>query len=270
MNPSNQTIITGAWFPPPPQISGQRRTIQMVQSALLSEVRVGHYFGAFSAFPPDAGVAAGQRRIQVVNTGTDTASSCVARLINRTKRIKKTGQVFARVRPFAASATEKLSGTRVMPYALAVANVLGSGAAKTMDLTVDAGLITTVRNLSTQATSNSAALNVTDYYRIESGLLTDMEFLLSQAAVNADVENCLIFSPRFAQIAEDLGGAPGTWGVTDVILSEATVSGQITASGIAYYWERVLVPDGGNSASNPYILDVALQALVSTSAGWSS
>ncbi len=236
-----------------------------------SQVRVGHSFGSVAAFPPAAGIGAGQRRIQVVNTGAATATGCKARIINRAKLYKKTGTVFARVRPFAEAATEKLTTGQVMPYLIEVSGVAGSGAAKTMDLDLDGAPIATLTNLTDLTTSDSTGLNVVDYFRVEDGLLEGLEFILSEDAVNSDSANLLVFSPRFLQIAPDTGAAPGIWGSADVDLTESGEAvGSITASGLAYFWARTLVPDGGNSLSNPYPLDICLSGVDPGSAGWDS
>ncbi len=266
---NQQHIIQQSWLAPAPFIQLGRRRPLLVFPTWSAEIRIGHYFGEFGSYAPTAGVAFGQRRIQIYNSGTDTCSGAVARLINRVKRFKKTGEVFARVRPFAEDATELLTGDQVARYVLTASSVSGSGASKTM--TLAGASMTSVKNLSTQVVGGLTVLNVVDYYRVQDGALESMEFKLSQAAVNSDFENVLVFSPRFLQIAEDVGGAPGTWGTTDVSLTESgQSSGQISAAGVAYLWARILVPDGGNSESNPYILDVALEASASSSAGWVS
>ncbi len=42
----------------------------------------------------------------------------------------------------------------------------------------------------------------------------------------------------------------------------------LTAGGSAYFWVRALVVDGGNSSSNPYVCDVALEGTALSAAGW--
>lgn len=235
-----------------------------------AEVRVGHPFGAFNAFPPDAGTPSGSRQIQVENTGADDAQNCVARLIPVVKRYRITNHVFERLRPFAESAVEKLSGLQIAPYVITVSGVLGSGASKTMDFRVDGSAVDVI-NLTDQSTGTSDDLNVVDFYRITSGNLEDVEFKLSQDAVSSNEENLLVFEHRFSQIAADVAGTPGSFGTADIDLTESgEATGTITPAGTALFWVRVLVPDGGNAESNPYQCDVALEGSVSGSAGWSS
>lgn len=235
-----------------------------------SQIRCGLDFGVFNAFPPDAGTPSDSRQIQIENDGAANAEGCVARLLTMAKRFRKNVSevVFALVKPFAENATEKLDGDKVIPYEASVENVSGSGSGKTMDLKFD-GATVTVKNLTTQATAASTGLNVVDRYRVTTGDLQDLVFKLSQDASEDDVENVLIFEPRFTEIAEDVGGGPGTFGTSDVTLTESgQSSGVITAGGFGYVHVRVTVPDGGNSSSNPYPCDVALQGAVTGAAGW--
>lgn len=235
-----------------------------------AEIRVGHSFGAFEAFAPNASVPSESRRIRIQNTGADSGENAFARLITRVRWFKKTGRVFVRVYPFAENAVEKLTSGVVSPYAFQVSNVTGSGASTTMDVTVD-GLAVTVKNLTDLTTGSSVGLNVVDYYQITTGDLTGVTFLLSENAVNSDIGNVLIFSPRFTQIAPDAGGAPGDWGVSDIALTEdGKAAGVITASGVAYFHTRIVVPDGSNALSNPYICDPAIQGDATGGAGWTA
>lgn len=234
-----------------------------------AEIRTGHSFGSFNAFPPDAGTASDPRQIQVENTGAANGTSCKARLLPVVKRYRKTGQVFARVKPFAESAVEKLTGSQIVPYAITVSGVSGSGGSKTMDVRVDTVAFNVI-NLTDSTTGTSDDLNVVDFYRITSGDLEDVTFQLSENAVNSDAENLLIFEHRFSQIAPDVAGTPGSFDTTDVDLTESGQStGTITPSGLAYYWVRMLVPEGGNSDSNPFQCSVAIQGAAASPAGWS-
>ena len=232
-----------------------------------ASVTVGNPFGAFNAFPPDSGEPSDGVRVKVVNSGSAAGTDCKARLLPVLKRVKMTGVVMAGMHPSAEGATEKLSGEQVAPYGLSAFNVSGSGAAKIMDLHLD-GAPFDAQNLTDQ-TIGSTAFNVVDWYRAISGPLTGMEFKLSEDAVNGDSENVLCFSQRFSQTAPDQSGVPGDWGIGDLVLTEdGQDDGTISAAGAAYFWLRVLVVDGGNSSSNPYAVDVALEGTAEESAGW--
>ncbi|HEX8087768.1 MAG TPA: hypothetical protein VF762_02875 [Blastocatellia bacterium] len=239
-------------------------------SSWSATVAVGLAWGLKNAFPPDAGTASDGVRVRVHNTGTGTGSGCKARLLSALKAYKKTGTVVAKLRGFSADADEKLDGSQVAPYALTASAVSGSGASKTMTIEIDGDPFDTL-NLGDETTGDNTGLNVVDFYQVTSGPLEGMEFKLSQSAVNGDAVNVLVFSKRFAQIAPDVGGAPGDWGTSDVSLTEeGEADSDITADGLAYFWMRVLVPANGNSQSNPYIIDIALEGSALNAAGWIS
>jgi hypothetical protein len=231
-----------------------------------AQIRVGLSFGTVQAFGTI--VPSTSRKIRVYNTGDEEGQNCKAELVNIVKHWAKVGKVFERVFPFAENATEKLTGDSVSPYAITVENVTGSGAAKTMDVLVD-GAPVNVENLTDLTTGTSEGIGVVDRYRITSGDLEDVTFLLSQDAVNDDEANILIFDKRFMQIAPDTAGSPGTFGTADVDLTETgEATGVITAAGFADFHVRVLVNDGANSSSNPHPLDVRISGETSESANW--
>lgn len=235
---------------------------------LTASIQVGQPFGGFNAFPPDSGDPSDPVRVKVVNTGTADGSACSARLLPNLKRVKKTGIVFAAIHGPAEGATEKLSGEQVAPYGVVVSNVTGVGPAKTMDVRVDGNTFNVI-NLTDSSTSASTGLNVVDFYRATDGDLEGMEFQLSEDAVNSDEENVLCFSQRFSQLSADFDGIPGDWGLDDIVLTEdGQNDGVISAGGAAYFWVRVLAVDGGNSSSNPYIVDVAIEGTAESAAGW--
>lgn len=233
-----------------------------------AEVRAGRYAGAFPAFGSEAGTPGTGRRHRVENTGAATAQGCVAELVNITKLVRKVGQIFEFIRPFAEDATEKLSGEQVVPYAITVENKAGSGASITADIKVDGALVN-VKNLATLATGTSEDVNVVDEYEITSGGLTGVRFMLSQQILNTATANILIFENSQTQIAPDVSGAAGTYGTTPVDLTESgEPTGEITAGGFAFYWERTLVNEGDGASSNPKPGDVRLSGEVGEAAGW--
>lgn len=231
-----------------------------------AQIRIGLSFGTVQAFGTI--VPSTSRKIRVYNTGDEEGQNCKAELVNIVKHWAKVGKIFERVFPFAENATEKLTGDSVSPYAITVENVTGSGSAKTMDVLVD-GVAVNIENLTDLTTGTSEGIGVVDRYRITSGDLEDVTFLLSQDAVNDDEANILIFDKRFMQIAPDTAGSPGTFGTADVDLTETgEATGVITAAGFADFHVRVLVNDGANSSSNPHPLDVRISGETSESANW--
>jgi hypothetical protein len=243
----------------------------------VSTVTVGVYGGTFDAFGVGAGVPSAATRHQVLNNGTGAVADAVAQLLAHSVLYKKVGAgIFSSIKPFAPGATEKVLGggsTRTEPYHMTVANVTGSGSAKVADLLVDGTLLgaASVLDITTGATQTGAALKaIVNYpYRIVSGPLTGVEFNISPSVANTDTANILIFPARYVQIAPDSAGSPGTWGTSDVTLTQAGQSaGVILPSGVAYYHSRIVVPAGAGSESNPHPGDVALAGTETGIANW--
>lgn len=232
-----------------------------------AQVRVGRYAGGFAAFGAGAGVPGAGRRHRVENTGTGPATACAVQIVNIVKLYPKVGKIFEYVEPFAEAAVEKLDGDQTAPYAITVENKTGSGAAITADIKVDGALVN-VRDEDDNVTT-SEDLTVVDIYTIDDGDLEGVVFKLSQSILNTATANILIFENLHTQIAEDIAGAAGTYGTTDVPLTEdGEAEGEITAGGVAYYWERTLVADGSSSSRNPTPGDLRLVGSVSLGAGW--
>ena len=235
-------------------------------------VKVGSYLGTFAAYGAGAGTPGASVKHRVENTDSGAAASVKARLVNQAFQVKKVGSIFLELKPFAETATEKIAGSgseRVMPYAITV-NSITVGPPKTAALRVD-GLAVNVKNLNSNVEAASNAVQVSVPYRITSGALIGVEFKLDPAITVSDVANILIFQPRFIQIAPDVSGAPGTWGVANVNLTQAGEAvGTIQPSGVAYYHIRALVPDGAQAESNPFPANVALVGLQTGTAGWTA
>lgn len=240
-------------------------------------VSVGEFLGTFDAFGGGAGTPSAGVRHRVTNDGTGAVSDSEATLLPLAKWVKKTGDVFDTVRSFAEGATEKQAGggsNQVVPYLITIDDVAGAGGAKTCTVKVDGVTFgaNTLRDLSTGATQNGTnvkAISPGHFYRVVLGDLTGLEFAISANCADGDEANVLIFESRFIQIAPDVAGVAGTWGTTDVVLTQSGQSaGVIQPAGTAFYWRRVLVPSGGNAESNPYPGDVALKGTETGAAGW--
>lgn len=240
-------------------------------------VSVGDYQGSFDASGVGAGTPTAGTRHKVVNDGAEDVIECVAKLLTQAVYIDKTGRVFSFVSPFAVNATEKIAGggsTRVMPYEMVISAVAGAGPTKTATLSIDGGAIGAdhVLDLSTGVTQDGTLLKALDpphMYKFVDGPLEGLNFALDAACVNTDEANIMIFPSRYVQIAEDIAGVAGTYGLVDVDLTESgEATGVITASGEAYYWVRLLIPSSAGNSSNPYPCNVALQSKASEAAGW--
>lgn len=242
-------------------------------------VFVGDPQGSFDASGVGAGIPAAGVRHRVINNGSDDVSDAKARLLTQAVYYDKTGRVFNYTSPFAVNATEKTLGggsSRVMPYAMAISGIAGSGPTKTCTLTIDGGAIGTdyIQDLVTGALQNGTllkALGASNPYLFVDGPLEGLEFAIDPTCANSDVANILIFPSRYTQIADDTAGVAGTYGTSDVDLTEAgQTTGVITPSGVAYYWVRSLVPASSSNESNPYPCNVALQVTEAQDAGWSA
>lgn len=237
----------------------------------------GAFLGVFESFGAGADVPSDGIRHQVTNNGAADVSAAVATLLPMAISYRKTGIVFNYIKTFAEGATEKIAGggsTKTLPYALKAIAISGSGPSKIATLQVDGvtlgadSLLDITTGLSVSGTGIKATS--TPYpYRVLTGPLTGLEFAISASVATNDIENVLIFPSRFVQIAPDVAGSEGTYGIVDVDLTQSGQStGVILTTGVAYYWVRVRVPVGGAAESNPYPLDICLKAVESVSAGW--
>lgn len=233
-----------------------------------STVFVGLFGGTLDASVAAAGNPSAPVRHKVVNDGENAVVQCKARLMTGVTIIKKTGYGLIVVKQVAESATEKSeAGTgRIQPYAFSFSNVSGSGAERTADLSIDGVAVSNpiIRDLTLDTLVTGADLRAITYgtpypYRIESGPLTDVEFVVHELVADGDVTNVLVFPTRFIQIAEDNAGVAGAFGVSDVVLTEAEATGEIAAGGAAYYWSRFNVPLGSNAKSNPYPCNIVIE-----------
>lgn len=230
-----------------------------------AEVRVGRYAGQFPAF---GAVAPGTgRRHRVENTGIGPGSDCKAQVVTQAVLWPKVGTIFEFISPFADDAVEKQTADKTSPYAVTVENKAGAGASITADIKFDGALVDVADEDGNVTTSED--LTVVNTYTVDSGDLEGLTFRLSQSILNSATANVLIFENLHTQIAPDVSGAAGTYGTSDVDLTEdGQATGVITAGGFAYYWERANVQVGANSISNPRPGSVRLIGDASEAAGW--
>lgn len=242
-----------------------------------ASIIVGDPYGSFDATGVDAGVPTAGVRHQVENDGDADVSDAKAMLLPMAFLYKKTGSVLEYVRRFAEGAEEKIAGSgssRVMPYGLTISDVAGSGSGKTCTLSIDGGAFGTdsILDLISGTTQNGTLLKAVgsdNPYKVVDGPLTGLEFAIHPSCANTNTCNVLIFESRYVQIAPDVAGVEGTYGVDDVILTTTgEVDGVILSGDVAYYWTRFLVPEAANNESNPYPTSIALRASQSTAAGW--
>jgi hypothetical protein len=233
-------------------------------------ITVGHDFGTKANFGAGAGSGSTGIRVRAHNTGDDTGSNCKAEVAPIAILVEKVGRIFDKVLTFADSAVEKLDVDDIVsPYAITVENKTGTLAAITADIKVDGALVDVI-NLTDDTEGTSEDLTVVDRYRITDGDLQDIVFQLSQSILNTATANLLIFAAALIQIAADENGSPGTWGTADVVLTAAgEAAGVIPADDVAYFWIRVLIPEGSlYSKSNPRPVPIRLYGEAAGSANW--
>lgn len=243
-----------------------------------AQVIIGSPFGPFDASGIGAGVPTTGVRHRVLNDGSADVSDAHVSLINQAIQVHMINNPLSYVGPFAPGSTEKVAGGgsfRVMPYALTISSIAGSGSSKTCTLNIDGSPFGTnsILDMTTGTQSDGTGLKAITpgyHYQVITGPLTGLEFAIDPGVANADKANVLIFPSRYVQIAPDVSGVEGTYSTTDVDLTEAGQStGVITnTTGVAYFWVRFLVPSGANNESNPYPCNFAIVASESTSAGW--
>jgi hypothetical protein len=241
-----------------------------------ASVKTGSYLGTFDSAGIGGGIPSSGVRHKVVNSSANTVTAAKAELLTQAIMVKKIGLAVSYVEPFADGATEKIAGggsSRVMPYLLAISGVAGSGAGKTCNLSVDGVTLgaASVRDRATGILVSGTGLKAIDSYSyiIATGPLTGLIFNIDPACANSDTCNILIFPSRYIQIAPDVAGVEGAYGVVDVDLTQSgQATGTILTSQAAYYWSRILVPGSANNESNPYPAQVALTGVDAGAAGW--
>lgn len=240
-------------------------------------VIIGSPYGSFDASGIGAGVPTAGVRHRVLNDGASDVANAKAQLFTQVIAYKKVNSVLSYVSPFADNAVEKTAGggsDRVMPYYLSISSVAGSGSGKTATLNIDGSPFgaASIFDIDAGTSQNSTLLKAITpgyRYRVIDGPLEGLEFELEAGVANSDGVNVLVFPSRYIQIAPDVAGVEGTYGVSAVDLTETgEATGVITAAGVAYFWTRFLVPQGANNESNPYPCKVALTASQSSDAGW--
>src|SRR5690606_29635592 len=205
---------------------------------------------------PSAGV---QHR--VTNDGAAEVQDAKVRLLTQAVLVVLDHDLFKYISPFAENAVEKTAGggsDRVMPYKITALNGTGSGPTKETDIEIDGAAVGTdhILDITTGTTNSGTGLKAVDPaypYVFVDGPLEGLVFAIHEDVTDGDEANIMIFNSRVVQIAADVGGTPGTYGTSDVDLTESGEStGVITPAGTAFYWTRTLVPASSSNESNPH------------------
>ena len=143
---------------------------------------------------------------------------------------------------------------QTLPYKFTTANL--NGGTNRIDILVDGVKITTVRDLNVSPTTTSDSLQLLrgGRYRVESGGLTGLEFVIHASAANSDTCNVVIWDRRCIQIAPDVGGSAGTYQTTDLLLGNLAVAA-------AEHFHIQVDANVGSGAKNPLQISLGVRYL---------
>ena len=111
-----------------------------------------------------------------------------------------------------------------------------------------------MRQFSPTTTSDSLQLLRGGRYRVESGGLTGLEFVIHASAANSDTCNVVIWDRRCIQIAPDVGGSAGTYQTTDLLLGNLAVAA-------AEHFHIQVDANVGSGAKNPLQISLGVRYL---------
>lgn len=246
-------------------------------------VSIGRFQGTFEAGGVTAGVGSTGTRHKVTNNGTVDVVQCKARVLPQITYMVKTGHVLYSAKNFAEGATEKLDPLtgQLLPYVMSISGVTGTGSTRTCNILLDGVLFPagSLKDLTANTVVSGTGIKCPHVasdadvrpYKVLTGPLMGMEFAISEQSVNGDFMNIIVSGAKYAQLAPDLTGTEGEYGTADVDLTESGQTvGTITPSGVAYYWSRILVPEGSSGLGNPALVSICLEGNESEpgSANW--
>lgn len=211
-----------------------------------AHITVGDYLGAFEDGNPSGtvpGEAVYTSRFGLKNFGTGIAND-VTVFCDRPRavhRVRAGAGGFTDVTVTNTSPAAKVVGDQIKPYKITFENLSGG----LIDMKVDAALVSTVRRLTNNATSNSTGMHVGESYRIESGGLNGVEVTLDAAIATSDRSNILIWPAVGVEISADNSGSYVAFDTDDVLV------GDLAVNGVGYAWIRVFA-NLGSGSWNPF------------------
>jgi hypothetical protein len=227
-----------------------------------SEVTTGLYLGNFADGNPTGdppGEAVYEARVGVKNTSANVVQDVTVSIEN------PVGVLWAKagtgllddilVREDTVEEKEAVGTLQTRPYKFSAANLSGD----TIDILVDGELLTSVRDLDTNATSTSAGLTRGHRFRVEDSDLADgnldgLEFTIDAAAANADTCNVTVWDRRGMEISADDGGSPDDYTAVSVNL------GDLAAAAGEHVHFRASA-NIGSGEKNPHQMHLALSYL---------
>lgn len=219
---------------------------------------IGDYLGAFEDQNPGgtpAGGAVYEAEFGVKNTGSTVAKQ-VTIYVNRPKRLVRPmvgiNGGFGKVKVVNANPVPLIVDDQIRAYRCRWTENVGNPAL--VDLKVNGALITTVRRLFNNSTSNSSGLTPGETYLVESGGLSGVQFVIRADCADGDGANIIIWPPPPTEIAPNNGGAPDDYSDDDV------VNGDLAPTGTALDWFRTFA-NIGSGLWNPIPVGPGLRYL---------
>lgn len=226
-----------------------------------STVTLGDYLGSYQDDNPDGvppGAPVYTERLAAKNEGSDLKTDVYV-VIEKPPVLlwRKAGTgLLLSIRAATDEPVEKADpgDGQTLPYKFSAANY--NAGTNRIDILVDGVSITTVRYLDVSPTTTSDSLQLLrgGRYRIESGDLTGLEFVVHASAANSDTCNVIVWDRRCIQIAPDSGGSAGTYQSTDLLLGDLAVSAS------EHFHIRVDA-NVGSGAKNPLQIGLGLRYL---------
>lgn len=212
-------------------------------------------------------------KILMTNTGASVLTGCALRLLPRAKLVKKSGnRAIASIRVVNTTPTEHDVGGQIQPINFTFANLDTAATPDEIDVLMDAVAAFDVTEVETGTplTSTQLKMDGTEYQIAESGAYCEgVIFALASTATNASEENVLVFNVRHVEIALDNAGTPGTWGTTDLVLTQSgQPSGNINPAGACAVWVRIDTQALASNKQNPFPGDLSVQYDDTGEADW--
>lgn len=215
--------------------------------------------GALTGSSGDASFIA---KIAMTNVGATVLTGCTLKLLPRAKLILKSGnRAVSFISVVNSTPNEHVVADQTQPINLTFANLDTAATPDEIDVLMDGVAAFDVFDVDADASITSTQLKMDGraYQITESGsYLEGLKFGLASTATNASAENVLVFNVRHIQIALDVAGTPGTWGTTDLTLTQSgEPSGNINPAGAVNVWIRIDTNALASNKQNPFPADIS-------------
>lgn len=226
--------------------------------------------GVGAVSPGDEGFIA---KLQIYNTGATVLTGCTLALHPRAKPVLKSGaRAFASFQVVNDTPAEHVTATQTVPINFTFANLDTAATPDEIDVFMDGATFDVVEvDTGTPLTSTQLKMDGTTRYQIaEAGSYCEGAiFVLASTATNSSEENVLVFNVRHVEIALDVAGTPGTWGTTDLALTQSgEPSGNINPAGACNVWVRLDTSSLSSNKQNPFPADLFVEYNDTGEADW--